>query len=74
MTRPLAVACTTVLALVACGCPGGRIVRTDADAVPNAAAMLRLALDVFASGQGADAAAAAPLYVRDKVALKTSER
>jgi tRNA threonylcarbamoyladenosine biosynthesis protein TsaB len=52
----------------------GSLSRTDADAVPNAAAMLRLALPVFAAGQGLDAAAAAPLYVRDKVALKSSER
>ena len=55
-------------------CYGGSLSRVDAGAVPNAAAMLRLALLVFAAGQGADAAAAAPLYVRDKVALKTSER
>jgi tRNA threonylcarbamoyladenosine biosynthesis protein TsaB len=52
----------------------GSLSRTDADAVPNAAAMLRLALPVFAAGQGLDAAEAAPLYVRDKVALKSSER
>ncbi len=52
----------------------GRIARTDADAIPQAAAMLRLALEVFAAGQGVDAAAAAPLYVRDKVALTSSER
>jgi len=55
-------------------CYGGAISRTDADAVPNAAAMLRLATRVFADGQGGDAAAAVPLYVRDKVALKASER
>jgi tRNA threonylcarbamoyladenosine biosynthesis protein TsaB len=55
-------------------CYDGRISRTDADAVPNAAAMLRLAMEVFATGQVGDAAAAVPLYVRDKVALKTSER
>jgi tRNA threonylcarbamoyladenosine biosynthesis protein TsaB len=55
-------------------CYEGKIARIDADAIPNAAVMLRLAQAVFAAGQGVDAAAAAPLYVRDKVALKTSER
>ncbi len=52
----------------------GAISRTDADALPNAAAMLRLAARMFERGLGGDAAAAVPLYVRDKVALKASER
>jgi tRNA threonylcarbamoyladenosine biosynthesis protein TsaB len=55
-------------------CYGGALSRVEADAIPNAAAMLRLALPLFAAGQGVDAAAAVPLYVRDKVALKSSER
>ena len=55
-------------------CYEDQLSRVDADAVPSAAAMLRLAQAVFASGQGVDAAAAAPLYVRDRVALKSSER
>ena len=52
----------------------GKLSRSVADANPGAAAVLRLARAVFSSGRGIDAAAAAPLYVRDKVALKTSER
>lgn len=55
-------------------CYAGAIARTDADAVPNAAAMLRLARRMFERGQGGDAAAAVPLYIRDKVALKANER
>lgn len=44
------------------------------DMVPQAGVMLRLAAPRFLRGEGIDAASAAPLYVRDKVALKTSER
>lgn len=41
---------------------------------PRASEMARLAAPVFAEGQGVPAEGAVPLYVRDKVALKTAER
>jgi len=40
---------------------------------PTALAVARLAAPKLAAGQGVDAAQAAPLYVRDKVALTTQE-
>ena len=40
----------------------------------RAAALMRLALAVAAAGRGIDAAAALPLYLRDKVALTIAER
>jgi tRNA threonylcarbamoyladenosine biosynthesis protein TsaB len=43
-------------------------------AVPHAAAIATLAATGFAQGLGQDAALAQPLYLRDKVALKTVER
>ncbi|GAB4119551.1 MAG: tRNA (adenosine(37)-N6)-threonylcarbamoyltransferase complex dimerization subunit type 1 TsaB [Sideroxydans sp.] len=46
----------------------------DAQAVPQAGAVARLAAVEFARGNAVDAALALPLYLRDKVALKTSER
>ncbi len=47
---------------------------SEASAVPQAAAVVRLAAPVFAAGGGEDAAQALPLYLRDKVALTTAER
>ena len=44
------------------------------DLVPTAAAVARLALPRLRRGEGVDASLAAPLYVRDKVALTTAER
>lgn len=41
---------------------------------PGAAAVARLAAPRLAAGEGVDAARAAPLYLRDKVALTTEER
>jgi tRNA A37 threonylcarbamoyladenosine modification protein TsaB len=36
--------------------------------------VLRLAIPRFAAGEAKDAATAVPVYLRDKVAKKTSER
>jgi tRNA threonylcarbamoyladenosine biosynthesis protein TsaB len=41
---------------------------------PTARAVLKLAMPRFAAGKALDAAAALPVYLRDKVAQKTSER
>jgi tRNA threonylcarbamoyladenosine biosynthesis protein TsaB len=45
-----------------------------ADIFPTAGALAALAARRFARNDGVDAAQAAPLYVRDKVALTTAER
>ncbi|MBI3918196.1 MAG: tRNA (adenosine(37)-N6)-threonylcarbamoyltransferase complex dimerization subunit type 1 TsaB [Betaproteobacteria bacterium] len=52
------------------GCLGG----LDADLHPRAQEVARLALPAFEAGRGVDAALAAPLYIRDRVALKTHEQ
>jgi tRNA threonylcarbamoyladenosine biosynthesis protein TsaB len=52
----------------------GQMLGVDASMVPQAAAIAALGAVQFLAGNGADAAQALPLYLRDKVALKTSER
>ena len=52
----------------------GQLGSIDAACVPQAGAIAELAAPMFAAGLGLDAALAMPLYLRDKVALKTSER
>jgi tRNA threonylcarbamoyladenosine biosynthesis protein TsaB len=52
----------------------GQLALVDAACVPQAKAIAELAAPLFAAGKGLDAALAMPLYLRDKVALKTSER
>jgi len=52
----------------------GQLQGADGAAIPRAAAIAVLGATRFALGHGADAAEALPLYLRDKVALKTSER
>src|SRR5882762_842046 len=44
------------------------------EAIPSARAVLKLAMPRFAAREAKDAATAVPVYLRDKVALKTSER
>jgi len=53
---------------------GRQLSGVDARLVPQAAAVAQLAAIEFARGHAVDAALALPLYLRDKVALKTKER
>jgi len=51
-----------------------RLIRIDDTLMPDAAAMAPLAAHAFERGAVTDAALAAPLYLRDKVALTVDER
>jgi tRNA threonylcarbamoyladenosine biosynthesis protein TsaB len=53
---------------------GESLCGVDELALPLASAVARIAVVEFAKGNAVDAALALPLYLRDKVALKTSER
>jgi len=53
---------------------GSRLAAVDPGIFPSAGAIARLAAPRFAAGEGAAPAAALPLYLRDRVALKTGER
>ena len=53
---------------------GTNVGNIDALALPRASAVARLAALRFARGEAVEVAQAAPLYVRDKVALTTAER
>ena len=53
---------------------GGALARVSAGAHPSAVGLARLAAPRLAAGEGADAALAAPRYLRDKVALTMQER
>lgn len=52
----------------------GQLQGIDGAAIPQAGAIAALGAAQFAQGRGMDAAQALPLYLRDKVALKTNER
>ncbi len=53
---------------------GAQLVAIDDAAYPQARDIAQLAVPVFAGGGGIPAEQATPLYVRDRVALKTAER
>jgi tRNA threonylcarbamoyladenosine biosynthesis protein TsaB len=52
----------------------GQLSRVEPDLYPHAADIARLAAARFASGQSVEPEFAAPVYVRNKVALRTDER
>ena len=50
------------------------LIKTMAEITPNAKAILQLAAPIFATGKAKPANEAAPIYVRNRVALTTLER
>jgi tRNA threonylcarbamoyladenosine biosynthesis protein TsaB len=52
----------------------GQLVATQPDCLPSAMAILALSQADFAAGQALPAGSAMPIYVRNRVALKTAER
>jgi tRNA threonylcarbamoyladenosine biosynthesis protein TsaB len=50
------------------------LAKFDEKAIPQASAVAHIGAREFAKGNAVDAALALPLYLRDKVALKTCER
>ena len=47
---------------------------TQPQLLPSSAAILKLALPIFAKGEAKPASEAMPIYIRNRVALKTAER
>jgi len=56
------------------GCLSHRLIRYEADNLPRARAVVRLGIDGFKRGLAVPVGQAMPVYLRDKVALKSSER
>jgi tRNA threonylcarbamoyladenosine biosynthesis protein TsaB len=52
----------------------GQVNNTLPELLPTASSILQLAQPIFASGQAMPAAEAMPVYIRNRVALKTAER
>jgi tRNA threonylcarbamoyladenosine biosynthesis protein TsaB len=53
---------------------GPLLAAIDPEVFPSAAAIVRLAAPRFAAGEGTSPGMALPRYLRDRVALKTTER
>ena len=50
------------------------LIKTNADITPTAEAILQLAKPIFAAGEAKPASEAAPIYIRNRVALTTQQR